>query len=168
MTGTIRNPGGERRRATSGKTIFDYADELAVQVPTSCYRTGHCHECVVEIRQGMQALAPRTEAESFLRHEYRLACQAVIEDAEVDLLFAPLRRKPKILAVSVEKDIELDPVVSRRGDEVLYDGEVIDRFRGHLYGLAIDLGTTTVVMDPTTMGRPPSLLALRLRWAVRL
>ncbi|MEC7841805.1 MAG: ASKHA domain-containing protein, partial [Candidatus Latescibacterota bacterium] len=147
MTGTIRNPGGERRRATSGKTIFDYADELAVQVPTSCYRTGHCHECVVEIRQGIQALAPRTEAESFLRHEYRLACQAVIEDAEVDLLFAPLRRKPKILAVSAEKDIELDPVVSRRGDEVLYDGEVIDRFRGHLYGLAIDLGTTTVVMD---------------------
>ena len=147
MTGTIRNPEGERRRATLGKTIFDYADELAVQVPTSCYRTGHCHECVVEIRQGMQALAPRTEAESFLRHEYRLACQAVIEDAEVDLLFAPLRRKPKILAVSAEKDIELDPVVSRRGDEVLYDGEVIDRFRGHLYGLAIDLGTTTVVMD---------------------
>jgi uncharacterized 2Fe-2S/4Fe-4S cluster protein (DUF4445 family) len=147
MAGSIRNPGGEQRRATSGKTIFDYADELAVQVPTSCYRTGHCHECVVEIRQGMQALGPRTEAESFLRHEYRLACQAVIKDAEVDVLFTPLRRKPKILTVSQEKKIDLDPVVSRRGDEVLYDGEVVDRFRGHLYGLAIDLGTTTVVME---------------------
>ena len=39
------------------------------------------------------------------------------------------------------------PMVARVGEEVLYDGEVIDRFRGHLYGLAIDLGTTTVVMD---------------------
>ena len=115
MTGTIRNTGRERRRATSGKTIFDYADELAVQVPTSCYRTGHCHECVVEIRQGMQALAPRTEAESFLRHEYRLACQAVIDDPDIDIDFVPVRRKPKILPQSLEKEMDLAPVVRRRG-----------------------------------------------------
>ena len=38
-------------------------------------------------------------------------------------------------------------MVTRRGDEVLYDGEPVDSCRGHLYGLAIDLGTTTVVMQ---------------------
>ena len=47
-----------------GKTIFDYADELEVQVPTSCGRTGICHECVVEIQHGMEALSPRGEAEN--------------------------------------------------------------------------------------------------------
>ena len=36
----------------AGKTIFDYADELAVRVPTSCGRTGVCHECIVEVHAG--------------------------------------------------------------------------------------------------------------------
>ena len=146
MAGNISHDGQERR-LESGKTIFDYADELAVLVPTSCYRMGHCHECVVQIRSGMEALGPRTEAEAFLREEYRLACQAVIDDPNIDIDFAPVRRKPKILTQSLEKEMDLDPVVSRRGDEVLYDGTVVDRYRGHLLGLAIDLGTTTIAMD---------------------
>ena len=40
---------GETRTVVAGKTIFDYADELAVEVPTSCFRNGRCHECMVEI-----------------------------------------------------------------------------------------------------------------------
>ena len=57
----------QKRDLVSSKTIFDYADDLKVQVPTSCGRAGICHECVVEIKQGMEALSPRGEAESFLR-----------------------------------------------------------------------------------------------------
>ena len=140
--------GGERRALGLGKTIFDYADELAVEVPTSCHRTGHCHECVVEVRRGMESLSPRNETESFLRGNYRLACQAVIERDDSDIEFAALRRRPRILTLSpIDKPLVRDPAVARRGDEVLYEGEVVDRFRGHLYGLAVDLGTTTVVMD---------------------
>jgi ferredoxin len=63
--GTISH-NGKKRGLAAGETVFDYADELAVQVPTSCGRTGHCHECVVEIVQGMEALRPRNEAESCL------------------------------------------------------------------------------------------------------
>ena len=137
----------ETRKLTAGKTVFDYADELVVQVPTSCGRTGHCHECVVEIKKGMDALCPRTDAESFLKEEYRLACQAEIHDIEADVEFSPLRRTPKILTLSNEKAVDPDPMVIRKGEFVCYDGEVIDRFRRHIYGLAIDLGTTTVVMD---------------------
>ena len=139
--------GRERRELFAGKTIFDYADELAVEVPTSCHRTGHCHECVVEVRRGIESLSPRNDTESFLRGNYRLACQAAIESLDSDIEFAPLRRRPRILTVSrIEKRVAHDPAVVRRGEDVLYEGEVIDRFRGHLYGLAIDLGTTTVVM----------------------
>ncbi len=145
-TGSIMHD-GERRKLVVGKNIFDYADELAVQVPTSCGRTGHCHECIVEIEEGMEALEPRTEAESFLTENYRLACQAVVKDADTHIQFAPLRREPKILTLTQEKPIVLDPVVTRQNEKVYYAGEVIDKFRGHLYGLAIDLGTTTVVMD---------------------
>ena len=144
--GTISHD-GKRKELAAGRTIFDYADELAVQVPTSCGRTGHCHECVVEIRRGMDALRPRNEVESFLRENYRLACQAVVEDDRADIEFSPLRRKPQILSTTLEKSVDPDPLVTRRGDVVYYDDVAVDRYRGRLFGIAIDLGTTTVVMD---------------------
>jgi uncharacterized 2Fe-2S/4Fe-4S cluster protein (DUF4445 family) len=144
--GTISH-NGQKSELVLGRTIFDYADELAVQVPTSCGRNGSCHECVVEIRKGMDALSPRNLPESFLRGDYRLACQAVVQNPKVDVQFSPLRRRPKILTSTQQKPAEVDPVVVRRGERVYYDGEVIDKYRGHLYGLAMDLGTTTVVLE---------------------
>ena len=112
-----------------------------------CFRTGQCHECIVEVKSGIEALRPRNEVESFLRDNHRLACQAVVRDPDIDIVFSPLRRTPKILTLTDEKPIELDPLVTRRGDSVYCDGDYIDRYRGHLYGLAVDLGTTTIVID---------------------
>src|SRR5262245_62607532 len=137
----------QKRDLVCGKTIFDYADDLKVQVPTSCGRAGICHECVVEISQGMSALSPRSEAESFLRGNYRLACQAWIENQGLDIHFSPLRRRPQILIEAAEKPVELDPVVTRDGETVLYEGTPVDSFRGHLYGLAIDMGTKTIAIE---------------------
>ena len=134
--------------AETGKTIFDYADELAVEVPTSCQRTGQCHECVVEIRAGIEALNDPTEPELFLRENYRLACQARIDRDDIDIRFTPLRRRPRILEPPPRDGVtELAPMVTRDGDEILYGDVVIDRFRNKYFGLAIDLGTTTVVME---------------------
>jgi uncharacterized 2Fe-2S/4Fe-4S cluster protein (DUF4445 family) len=148
---------GKQRELVAGKTLFDYADELEMQVPTSCGRTGTCHECVVEVKQGMEALCPRRDSESFLRENYRLACQAIVENAELDLHFAPLRRKPKILVTTSEKPFEHDPVVKRQGDSVSYDGEVIGKYLGHIYGLAVDVGTTTVVAELIDMEQGRSM-----------
>ena len=141
---------GKVYQLSPGKTVFDYADDLAVQVPTSCFRTGQCHECIVEIKQGMDSLRPPNEAETFLRDNYRLACQAVVLDVDEHIEFTPLRLTPKILTHIVT---ELDtpqspnPLVTHREGIVYYDNEPIDRFRGHLYGLALDIGTTTVVAN---------------------
>ena len=129
------------------RSIFDYADTLSVRVPTSCGRTGECHECIVEIRRGMDALSPPTDAERFLRDNYRLACQAIVEDPDADVEFAVLRRQPRILTHSIRRDVPLDPLTIRNGDSVCYRGEKIDTYRGHIYGLAVDVGTTTVVMN---------------------
>ncbi|MBI5766950.1 MAG: DUF4445 domain-containing protein, partial [Verrucomicrobia bacterium] len=41
---------------------------------------------------------------------------------------------------------QLDPAVTRDGDRILLDGEEIARGSGPLHGLAIDIGTTTVVL----------------------
>ena len=136
-----------RRPLTAGRTIFDYADELALRVPTSCGRTGDCHECIVEIKRGAEALCPPTSAERFLRGRYRLACQAVVEDATHDLEFSLPLSHPRILTAAPDKRLEIDPLVTRRGDKVCYDGRVIGDFQGHLFGIALDLGTTTVVAE---------------------
>ncbi|MDE0481059.1 MAG: ASKHA domain-containing protein [Candidatus Poribacteria bacterium] len=141
---------GKVYQLSPGKTVFDYADDLAVQVPTSCFRTGQCHECIVEIKQGMDNLRPRNEAEAFLRDNYRLACQAMVLNIDEHIEFTPLRRTPKILThIGIEDDTPKshDPLVTHRDGIVYYNNEPIDRFRGHIYGLALDIGTTTVVAN---------------------
>ncbi|MBH06390.1 MAG: ferredoxin [Phycisphaeraceae bacterium] len=138
---------GESRPSEVGKTMFDYADELSVRVPTSCGRTGHCHECIVEIKNGGDALSPRAESEAFLSGDYRLACQAVVEKTDQDIEFTVLRRSPQILTSAVLGKTQLDPVVTRESDHVLYDGKVVDEYRGGIYGLSVDLGTTTMVAE---------------------
>ncbi len=141
---------GKVYQLTPGKTVFDYADDLTVQVPTSCFRTGQCHECIVEIKRGMDSLQPPNEAEAFLRDNYRLACQAVVLDVNSDVEFTPLRRTPRILTHTTIDDnqtLKLDPRVTHRDGTVYYNDEPIDKYRGHLYGLAIDIGTTTVVAN---------------------
>jgi uncharacterized 2Fe-2S/4Fe-4S cluster protein (DUF4445 family) len=135
-----------------GKSLFEYADDLSVRVPTSCRRDGECHECIVEVRSGLDALTPLTDAEAFLRDNYRLACQARIEDPDADVDFAVLRRQPKILQTGIQREYEPAPLTVRHGDTVVshHDGnvgKVIDNYRGRILGLAVDVGTTTVVMN---------------------
>jgi uncharacterized 2Fe-2S/4Fe-4S cluster protein (DUF4445 family) len=130
------------------QSIFDYADALSVRVPTSCGRTGECHECIVEVKRGAEALNDPTESENFLMNDsYRLACQAVVKDPDADIEFAVLRRQPRILTHSISRGVPLDALTTRVGDDVVFDGKVIDRYRGHIYGLAVDVGTTTVVLN---------------------
>ncbi len=133
--------------STVGESIFDYADALRVRVPTSCGRTGECHECIVEIRRGMDALSPPTDAERFLGSGYRLACQAQIADTAAGVEFAVLRRQPRILTQGVRRRIDIQPATHRIGDGVFFNGTRIDDYRGQVYGVAIDVGTTTVVLN---------------------
>ena len=130
-----------------GKTIFDYADSLSVRVPTSCGRSGECHECIVEVRNGMDALNPTTTSENFLRDNYRLACQAEVINTDADVEFAILRRQPRILTDSIHRKVSLDPMTVRKGNDVFFQNQRIDSYRGNIHGLAIDVGTTTVVLN---------------------
>ncbi len=139
--------GGNKLDLSAGQSMFDYADALKLRVPTSCARSGECHECIVEVQRGMEALSPPTEEEVFLRGNYRLACQATVVDADADIEFKVLRRQPRILTDSVKRDVKLDPLVVRRDDGVFSGDRRIDDYRGQMFGLAIDLGTTTVVLN---------------------
>jgi len=146
---------GQRLDPRAGQSLFECADELGVRLPTSCRRTGDCHECVVEVRRGLEALSPPAEHEAFLRGNYRLACQARIEDPSADIEFAVLRREAQILTEGTRADFAPDPLTVRRGADVCYLGgkggaeapERLDDYPGAIYGLAVDVGTTTVVAN---------------------
>ena len=139
--------GDRQLESAAGKTIFDYADSLKVRVPTSCGRSGECHECIVEVKRGMEALTPPSDEERFLRGSYRLACQATVTDAEADVEFAVLRRQPRILTHSVRRNVKLEPLTVRRGDDVYFQDDRMESYRGNILGLAMDVGTTTVVLN---------------------
>ncbi|MBM3483973.1 MAG: DUF4445 domain-containing protein [Alphaproteobacteria bacterium] len=144
---TVRH-GAEARPLALGRSLFDHADDLKLQVPSSCGRSGQCHECIVEVKQGSAALSAPSPPEAFLRTPFRLACQAIVRSDGEDIEFAPLRRTPRIvIETSEEGPVDLDPPVVCEGERVMRDGVPIDRYRGALLGLAIDLGTTTVAVD---------------------
>ena len=138
---------GQELPLRRGRTLFDHADALCLRVPTSCGRNGECHECVVEVRRGMDSLTPATGAESFLRGSYRLACQATVLDPDAQVEFALLRRQPKILTRSLGRRVALEPETVRRGGRVYHGDLPIDDYRGRICGLAVDVGTTTVVFN---------------------
>ena len=139
--------GGQELTFVSGASLFDYADSLKVRVPTSCRRTGSCHECIVEIRGGMDALSPPTKPESFLRNNYRLACQALVQDPVQNVEFSVLRRQPQIMTSGVRREITPVPNVVRLGESISIGGRHADRYRGRILGLAADIGTTTVALN---------------------
>jgi uncharacterized 2Fe-2S/4Fe-4S cluster protein (DUF4445 family) len=133
-----------------GRTLFDDADDLSMAMPASCQRSGRCHECVVEIVAGPEALTPPTDAESFLRPPFRLACQAATASVGVPIEFRPLRRRLRIVMggdAGTAAHVVVDPLVARSDGMLTYDREPFDIDRGRILGLAIDLGTTTVVIE---------------------
>ena len=138
---------GKSFKSQIAKTIFDYADFLNIRVPTACGRTGECHECIVEISNGMQSLSPLTESESFLRGNYRLACQASVVSDNNDIEFATLRRQPRILTDSISRIVELNPSATRIDNSVYIGNTKVSDFRNGVYGLAGDIGTTTIVLN---------------------
>ena len=139
--------GDHKLDLVSGRTVFDYADDLQVRVPTSCRRSGECHECIVQIVRGGEALTAATQAEKFLREGYRLACQAQVLDAGATIEFALLRRRPRILTQTVRRHAPVEPLTRLQGANVVFNGSTIDAYRGGIYGLAVDLGTTTIAIN---------------------
>jgi uncharacterized 2Fe-2S/4Fe-4S cluster protein (DUF4445 family) len=151
-------PGALSCEGRAGVTLFELADEHGVRVDSSCGRMGSCHECVVEVLEGADGLEPCGPLEQFLSDGFRLACQARMSDTG-QVEFAPLHRSPVVLMDRCESSVTLNPSVTRRGDEVFRSGEVIDKWRGRLLGLAADVGTTTVAVELVDLETGRSLCA---------
>src|SRR5262245_10166390 len=135
-----------------GASLFECAEALGINVPTSCRKQGKCKECLVEIVEGMACLSAPTPAEQHLKGNFRLSCCTRIE-AETGVVRCHTMRRGEMkierhaLNLPVETtQLKLDPAITRDGDRILLDGVEIDRNTGPIHGIAMDLGTTTVVL----------------------
>lgn len=142
---------GQTVPASPGPTLFEHAERLGVRVPTSCLKNGKCKECVVEVVEGMACLSGPTGAERHLAHPFRLSCQcSLAADTGIVRLHTMRRGRMRIERRALESPLahgrDFDPAVTRDGDRLLIDGEEIARSGGPVHGLAMDLGTTTVVV----------------------
>jgi uncharacterized 2Fe-2S/4Fe-4S cluster protein (DUF4445 family) len=135
-------------QSKANQSLFDLVRKLSTPIPSSCKKQGKCKECLIEIKSGSEFLSPLTKAEQHLLPQYRLACQTFIEkDGEVkaeNIKRSLIKIEEK--GIGLTSGFKIEPAVYRKGNLVFIDDEVIAQTTGLLLGLAVDIGTTTVVV----------------------
>ena len=143
---------GQSIEESGGQSLFDYAESLGIDVPTSCRKQGKCKECMVEVVEGMSALSALADPERHLKGNFRLSCQTCVTAAEGHVRCHTMRRGHMRIERHAfglplgNRALELNPAVTRDGDRILIDGIEVERSTGPILGIAMDLGTTTVVL----------------------
>jgi uncharacterized 2Fe-2S/4Fe-4S cluster protein (DUF4445 family) len=143
---------GQAMEAVPGLSLFDHAEKLGIDVPTSCRKQGKCKECMVEVVEGMDCLSPMAEPEKHLKGKFRLSCQTYVTAASGGVRCHTMRRghmrieRHALGLPASHQKMEFDPAVTREGERILIDGDEVERSTGPIHGLAMDLGTTTVVL----------------------
>jgi len=146
------NINGRVMQAAAGASLFDHAETLGVQIPTSCVKQGKCKECLVEVTEGMEFLSEHTEFEEHLKGKFRLSCQSRVVADRGEVRCHTMRRghmriERHALGLPVShKEMKLDPAITRDGGRILIDGQEVERSTGPIHGIAMDLGTTTIVL----------------------
>ncbi len=137
--------------ASRGTSLFECAEQLEVKVPTSCLKNGKCRECLVEVTEGSENLTARTPEESHLTGQFRLACRARVNSDAGHILCHTLKREQMRIESSSRglpissQSIPLEPAVIIEGTTILREGTPIAT-GSSVYGLALDIGTTTVAI----------------------
>jgi uncharacterized 2Fe-2S/4Fe-4S cluster protein (DUF4445 family) len=138
--------------AVPGLSLFDHAERLGVDVPTSCRKQGKCKECMVEVVEGMECLSQMAEPEKHLKGKFRLSCQTYVTATAGAVRCHTMRRghmrieRHALGLPGSDRKMELDPAVRREGDRILIDGVEVERSTEPIHGIAMDLGTTTIVL----------------------
>ncbi|HVJ06653.1 MAG TPA: ASKHA domain-containing protein [Candidatus Saccharimonadales bacterium] len=151
-------PHGIAVPVATGTRLIDAARAAGIRVETPCDGAGTCGKCKAKINQG--ALHPRGEEHEGLTQTEReagwvLACQAVIQgDLQVEMA-STSNDGLRIISEGQSLTVELDPWIRKSFDaaagitRVLAGDSVIATepgdTTGRLFGMAIDIGTTTLV-----------------------
>ena len=139
-----------------GESILDHIKRIGgIEISSECGGRGVCGLDIVRIEQGYQSLSPLSTSEQKfleqgkLKRGQRLSCQAKVIDGTKDIkVFISNIGSYTILTDIMERDIDLNPFVFKKGSRVFYHPEKeLGKYNGRILGLAVDIGTTTIVMQ---------------------
>ncbi|MDD5454134.1 MAG: ASKHA domain-containing protein [Candidatus Ratteibacteria bacterium] len=133
-----------------GLSILGHIQKAGIQINAECGGKGKCGKCIVRIEKGGEELNKKTKSELrfSLSSKERLACQAKVEKYQKDIIvFIKESGKYQILKEVSGKEFNLNPLTILRNGKVIHNGEVLDNYKGKIYGLAVDVGTTTLVFQ---------------------
>ncbi|MEM2536290.1 MAG: 2Fe-2S iron-sulfur cluster-binding protein, partial [Candidatus Hadarchaeales archaeon] len=139
---------GKKVKLERGRSLLSYCQELGIELPSLCGGIGVCGQCLLKVEG--EGLNPLTEAElKFVKPGERLACQARVEEEEGRIIVEVPERRYKILEKGRILPVKLEPAVRREGREVVWEWKEERRkmgeYEGEIVGLALDVGTTTLV-----------------------
>jgi len=141
-----------------GRTLLHHLQQAGAQVTAHCGGKGECRACAVRIDRP-DLLSPRTKAEDQALADplLRLACQATVARAD-GTLRVELPKYPKYTIVErgLRPPVTPPPVVGlsrRKGKAVVSrEGRTLGAYEGEMYGVALDIGTTTLAMRWLDLG----------------
>jgi uncharacterized 2Fe-2S/4Fe-4S cluster protein (DUF4445 family) len=125
---------GQVAAAPIGATLFDCAESIGIRVPTSCVKQGKCRECIVEVAEGNELLSPRTLEERHLSPPFRLSCRTHVTAGAGEIRCHTMRRG----TMQIETTGALTTTARLPSPQPPTPSP--------LFGLSLDLGTTTVVL----------------------
>jgi len=133
-----------------GSTVLEHARKLGISINAPCDGIGTCGQCRIVIKQGYGALNERTAIEKKLldSRELRLACQARVLKTSDDIYVKVfVHGDLQILTAEKENNFKLNPLIKSSGEKVIFNKtDIIDSYSGKIYGIAADIGTTTIVL----------------------
>ena len=170
-------PHDVRIEVAVGTTLLEAARQARLRLEAPCNGAGTCGKCRVQLdeasRLQVRALENRRLSDEDRENGWALLCSTLVEgDLTVELPGAA-ESGLKILEDGLALDVSLDPWITKRyreeskvtevlAGEILLQEEDGDT-RGRLYGVAVDIGSTTVVaslLDLTDGSRLGSISAL--------
>jgi len=124
----IFEPSGLRVLVESGTSVLEAAREVGLHISSDCGGRGSCGKCRVIVHPAGNPSSQDLEHLSTeeIENGFRLACKFQIRE-QTRVLLPRSKEQVKILTTSKAKDWEIDSGLQNQ------------------YGIAIDLGTTTIV-----------------------
>jgi len=125
---------------------------MGIDVPTSCRKQGKCKECMVEVGRGDECPfsacrarePPKGQLSPFLSGSRHRRGRPGPLPHHAARSYA--HRAPCLRTAYRRSRVQTRSAVTRDRDRILIDGVEIARSTGPLLGIAMDLGTTTIVL----------------------
>ena len=139
-----------------GESVLDHIRKIGgVEISSECGGRGICGLDVIRVEKGYESLSDLSTSEhkllkqGKLKRGQRLACQAKIINSSRDIkVFISNIGSYTILTDIIEREVDLNPFVFKKGDRVFYyPKKDLGKYNGRIFGLAVDVGTTTIVMQ---------------------